>query len=228
MLSSYPCIGQFHFLHLSISQHPSYPRILSLLKAPQSLLKLLDLGCCFAQDIRKLVHDGVPSENLYACDLRQEFLDLSYDLFADKDTLRSYLFEADIFQDGGALSDIAGGIDFIYAGSFFHLFNWDDQMKICKKIIEVLKPVKGSLVFGRQTGNIRGQEVPKTITGIKDSPTIWRHDPDSFKKMWEIAGQETGTKWHTSAQLDEGEGMMRTHWAEEGIRRLRFEVERLE
>ncbi len=43
----YPCIGQFRFLNLSISQHASYPRILAALKEPGARRTLLDLGCCF-------------------------------------------------------------------------------------------------------------------------------------------------------------------------------------
>ena len=188
----------------------------------------MDLGCCFAQDIRKLVHDGAPSENLYACDLKPDFLDLGYDLFADKESIKSHFFAADIFQEGGALGKIKGKIDVIYAASFFHLFSWDDQIKICKKTIEVLKPTKGSIVFGRQTGNLKGREVPNSRNGIKDTPMIWRHDLESFKKMWEVAGQETGTKWKTWAVLDIGEGMGQGHWAEDGLRRLRYKVERLD
>ena len=59
-----------------MSFHPSYPRILSLLEASQSQHTLLDIGCCFAQDVRKLVYDGAPSQNLYAWDWKGEFLDL--------------------------------------------------------------------------------------------------------------------------------------------------------
>lgn len=172
--------------------------------------------------------DGVSSESLYACDLKPDFLDLSYELFADKDTMKANLFAADVFEEPGALDKVRGKIDIVYAGSFFHLFSWDDQVTICKKVIKILKPHKGSLVFGRQTGNLKGRDVPPATHGVRDAAMIWRHDVDSFKKMWEIAGEETGTKWKTWAKLDEGEGMQPDHWAEEGLRRLRFEVERLD
>ena len=46
--------------------------------------------------------------------------------------------------------------------------------------------------------------------------------------MWDVAGEETDTKWKTWAQLDEGEGMGLGIWSENGLRRLRYEVERLE
>ena len=102
-----------------MSFHPSYPRILSLLKEPQSQYTLLDLGCCFAQDVRKLVYDGAPSQNLYACDVKSEFLDLGYDLFKDKETLKTHGFAADALAPSSALDEIDGKIDAVHAASFF-------------------------------------------------------------------------------------------------------------
>ena len=196
-----------------------------MLKEPQSQYTLLDLGCCFAQDIRKLVYDGVPSDHLYACDLEQSFLDLSYDLFKDKDTLEAHLFEANAFDEGGALDDLQAKIDIVHASSFLHLFGWDDQLKLCKRIIKVLKPRKGSLIFGRQTGNLKGQEVPGGSCVGDSNAVVWRHDVESFTKLWEVAGRETETKWKTWGELD-GTGI--PNWGEEGFRWFRFEVERVE
>ena len=59
-IAPYPCIGWWMFLQLYMSQNPVYGEVLYRLKKGE---RLLDLGCCFGQDIRKLVHDGVPSEN---------------------------------------------------------------------------------------------------------------------------------------------------------------------
>lgn len=59
-IAPYPCIGGWMFLQLNMSLSPVYDEVLCRLKKGE---KLLDLGCCFGQDIRKLVHDGAPSEN---------------------------------------------------------------------------------------------------------------------------------------------------------------------
>lgn len=233
----YPCIGTFRFLNLSISTHPAYPRVLSLLKEPATHRTLLDLGCCFAQDIRKFIYDGVPSENVYGSDLQEKFLDLGYDLFADRNSCKAHFFGADVFQEGGALGEVEEKIDLIYASSFFHIFSWDDQIKICKRMIKLLKPQKGSMIFGRQTGNLKGQEVVNAADSRGshcsyrqgDTSRVWRHDVESFKKMWDVAGEETGTKWKVWAELDTGEGMDgKRQWAEKGLRRMRFDVERLD
>ena len=85
---SYACIGQLRFLSLSLRTHPYYPQILQRFKEDPNL-KLLDLGCCFAQELRQLVLDGVPSKRLYGIDVEPKFFELGYDLFLDRNTLRS-------------------------------------------------------------------------------------------------------------------------------------------
>ncbi len=242
----YPCIGQWRFLDLSISQQPAYPKVLSLLKEGDlgkndendvgkgdgKRRKLLDLGCCFAQDIRKLIHDGAPADSLYACDLKPEFLDLGYELFADRESCKAHFFAADVLRDDegykSGLAKLAGEFDFVHAASFFHIFSWDDQVQIGKRVVQLLRPRKGSTVFGRQTGNVRGGGGGEDSTHKDpDKAPIWRHDVDSLKRLWEIVGQLTGSKWEVWAKLYETTHTAR-HWSGEGVRMLRFEVTRIE
>lgn len=224
----YPCIGIFTFLNTPISNHPAYPRILALLQASDYARTLLDIGCCFAQDIRRLIYDGVPSERLYGTDLNSDFMKLGYELFADKETCAAHFFAADVFQDGEEWDGVRGKMDFIYLGSFLHIFSWDDQLKICKRVIELLKPQKGSIVFGRQSANLKAREVENVASGDKHAPMIWRHDAESFKKLWHAAGQETDTKWNTWAELITVEEAKASNWVEPDLRGLLFKVERME
>ena len=236
----YPCIGQWRFLDLSISQQRAYTRVLSTLKENghgNDRKKLFDLGCCFAQDIRKLIHDGVSSNSLYACDLKPEFLELGYDLFADRDSCKAHFFAVDVLRDLGdadegrecTLAKLKGEIDFVYAASFFHLFSWDDQVRITKWVVQVLRPRKGSMVFGRQTGIVRGQETERRVRKEKDEGKgpIWRHDVESWKRLWDLVGEATGSKWEVWAELYDSPHTLQ-HWSGEGVRMLRYEVTRLE
>ena len=154
----HPCIGRFHFLELSISLSPLYPTILK--RMIESKHPLLDMGCCFAQDVRKLVSDGAPSGNIYGAELRQEFIDLGYDLFRDRDTLKSKFLIGDVFDDSdeSEFKQIDGGIDIIYAASIFHLFNWDDQVRVAEQVVGLLRPVEGSIVFGKRRWNVNPAE----------------------------------------------------------------------
>ncbi|KAI4191846.1 MAG: hypothetical protein LQ346_004574 [Caloplaca aetnensis] len=229
----YPCIGQWRFLDLSISQHPAYPRILSRLKQPpspeQPPTTLLDLGCCFAQDIRKLIHDGAPGHNLYGCDLNPEFLDLGYDLFLDCATCPAHFFAADIFAPNDEMRPLEGKIDIIHAASFLHIFGWEDQVSICRQMIRLLRPQKGSLVIGRQVGNLAAGEMGENAANkFLDKGHVWRHNDGSFRRMWAEVGEVTGTRWDVRVDSLVMEDEWRKEWRQEGVRRLVFEVERME
>ncbi len=51
------------FLRFSLASYPSYPLVLERLRnSPES--SLLDLGCCFGQDLRKLFIDGVEAKSV--------------------------------------------------------------------------------------------------------------------------------------------------------------------
>ena len=76
------------FLDFSLARMPSYDKILARLCDPAAPAKLLDVGCCFGQDLRRLVVDGAPSENLVGLELKPQFLSLGYDLFADREFLQ--------------------------------------------------------------------------------------------------------------------------------------------
>lgn len=188
----YPCVGRFRFLDLSISRHPLYPHVLRRLKEQSQTL--LDLGCCFGQDIRRLVSDGAPAQNLYAADLHPEFLELGFELFGDKDRLRAHFLTGDVFDDDHAaeLASLDAKIDVIHAASFLHLFDWDAQVRAATRMVRMLRPAaKDALVLGRQVGT----QEPASYRGR------FRHDADSFQRMWDEVGAKTGTKWMVKAEL---------------------------
>jgi len=189
----YPCIGLFRFLDLSIRKSPEYPEVLQRVKNGQ---KFLDLGCCFGQDIRKLVSDGAPSENTYGADLQMEFMNLGYDLFLDKDTLKTKFIASDIFDPGSDFGQLNSSIDIVNAASFFHLFDWEQQVWCAKRVTEILKDVPGVLVIGRQMGS----ENAGPYTSATDKKTRYWHNEESFKRMWKQVGDETGSEWEVDVR----------------------------
>ncbi|PWY69615.1 hypothetical protein BO94DRAFT_527175 [Aspergillus sclerotioniger CBS 115572] len=195
----YPCIGSFRFLDITISNSSAYPEILSRLKASDTYL---DLGCAMGQDIRYLISQGVPQSQIYGSDLHSEFISLGYDLFADRDTLTCPLIISDIFDDNSELFQrLAGKVDIINAASFFHLFDWDGQVATAKQIIKLLKPQPGSIVVGRHVGDIRAGERSKEETELKTA--LYRHDLDSWRRMWKQVEMETGTQWEVEVTAEE-------------------------
>ncbi|KAK3111879.1 hypothetical protein LTR53_012433 [Teratosphaeriaceae sp. CCFEE 6253] len=193
----YPCIGMGRFLNLAIGQHQLYrseilPRMLS---GEQTYL---DLGCAFAQDVRRLVADGVDSSKCYGSDLRLDFIELGYELFNDRETLQSRFIAADVFDENSALRELNGQIDIIDASSFFHLFTLAEQKQIARSVVRLMRPRKDSLVVGRQVGNATPAEFPRR----DGQGSRFRHDIDSWREMWDEVGDEAGVKFTVDGRMN--------------------------
>jgi SAM-dependent methyltransferase len=215
---------------LALNLQPSYPEILSRLKSGQTFL---DIGCCVGQEIRQLVHDGALAVNLYASDLHPEFLDIGYDLFKDKDTLKSTTFAADIFDVAEPnFVALEAKIDIIWAGSFFHLFSYPATVEVLKQLIKLSKPIPGSLIVGKQMGHVDPGEfviegsaptemAPTTSTSSSKfagsvegdkTTSVFRHNTDSFKKLWEDVGNQTNTKWNVEVEQKPYQGQAKKYF----------------
>lgn len=181
----YPCIGRYGFLEFSIGDHSIYPNVLDHLKNGATLL---DLGCCFGQDIRKLVFDGAPATNLTGSELDADFIALGYDLFRDKDRLQATFETGDFFA-----AETAGlqkrSYDYIHASAFFHLFSRKEQIEAIAKCVALLKRQPGSTIFGRQAGTTEPGELNQIMAR---SGTTYRHNEESFKKIVDEVGVKTG------------------------------------
>jgi SAM-dependent methyltransferase len=183
----------------------------------------LDLGCCLGQDLRKLVYDGAPAENVWGADLEYDFLKLGYDLFRDQDRLGDKFLEADIFQEE-CLGNLKGRVDIIHIGLFLHLWNWEWQLKACLAIVDILKQKKGATVLGQQMASIEPGAVKY---GKKE---LYKHDVRTFERLWKEVGEKTGTKWEVTASMDKGLGVDKGErkWDTPEIsRRLVFKVVRM-
>jgi hypothetical protein len=112
-------------------------------------------------------------------------------------------------------------VDVLYAGSLLHLFDYQGQLKVSEIIIELLKPVKDSAVLGRQVGNVvAGETSRKTADPAKK---MYRHNDESFKKMWRDLGEKTGTKWKVEVVMGDGGQMGSARW-DPNFRDLQFAV----
>jgi len=69
-------------------------------------------------------------------------------------------------------------------------------------------------------GNVNTGEFAHKVALQK---TMYRHDEDSFRRMWAQVGEETGTKWDVSV---ESRRIATEAWAPEGTLDLRFAVRR--
>lgn len=201
---------------------PAYPKILQLARNGAIVM---DIGTFIGHDIRRLVYDGAPSENLYGVDIVSHF-DVGYDFFRDREHFKGHFIEADFLStDNKELMTLKSNVDVIICSQVLHQWNWEGQVKACKALVSFTKP--GSLIVGNQIGNLLAHE----ITMKMSAAPLWRHNPDSWAKMWEEVSTATGTKWET-------EGWMRTFsemgwdekdaaWMEPDVRLMEFVTKRV-
>lgn len=218
----YHCLGRFRFLELNLSARDDlYPELLRRLRDGGQTL--VDVGCCLGQDIRKLVHDGVPSGNLAAVELEPGFVDLGYELFRDRDTLKTRFVVGSIMEDDGVvMRELEGRFDVVHLGMILHLFGWDDQAKLIRQAMRLLKPEGDGLLIGQQAGNLEG--------GYSSSSrrNVFRHNDETFKKLVAEVGTTTGTRWDVKASLDNPVSIQdgKRAWQDPKARRLSFEMRR--
>ena len=220
----YPCIGLYRFLNLTLLTHPLYKTILGRLNSPDATY--LDLGCCFGQDLRQLVQDGVPSQRLIGLDIEGPLMETGYDFFLDRETLRSRFVVADVFKgaaQGAVWTDLEDrGIDVLHCSAFFHLFPLAEQISAAKNIATLAK--RGGLIVGRQIGSI----VPGDVPAIKEGSFSYRHDVETFDAMWKQVGEATQTRWEVRGTVDMVGINPHSPVEDKNSRRLLFTVTRVE
>ncbi|GIK05079.1 hypothetical protein Aspvir_009178 [Aspergillus viridinutans] len=194
-IESYPCFQKFMFLHFDLYHSPSYQLILEQTKAGNLFL---DLGCGLGQDIRRLVYDGAPSENLIGLELRQAFVNLGHDLFQDKSDLKSKFLVQSFFADTPELMSLAKRVKVINSGMFMHLWDWEKQSEVAKRMIYLLAPEKGAIITGLHFGS----RSAGMWEAVKESP-MFVHSPETLKDLWRQCAQETGTFWEFQCVVEE-------------------------
>jgi ubiquinone/menaquinone biosynthesis C-methylase UbiE len=178
---------------------PEYPTILARLQSGGATL--LDVGCCFGHILRQLAADGVPATQLAGTDLRSDFVELGYELFRDRETFAARFVTGDVLDPADeALAALDGSFDVVHVASFFHLFGWDDQVKVGERIVRFFKPDAKGLVIGRQVGAYE----PLTVQRFREQGgKRYLHNLETMQNMWDVIGEKTGTKWKVAGEISE-------------------------
>lgn len=198
----WPCVGGYLFLKTMINKQVVFPSILPRLQRGDTTI--LDLGCALGQDVRVLISDGVPSRDIYALDYFTDFWNVGFELFNDNIGTGRGMEEVNFLCHNFLLQDIPkqweGNMDFIFAGAFFHIFDYQDQVILSKNAAKLLRTQPGSMIFGYRLGRRTAAERPLPIGSSKSGNAFW-HNQDSFDNMWQDIGSELGIQFKTSMTL---------------------------
>ncbi|KAG1835393.1 hypothetical protein DFJ58DRAFT_719276 [Suillus subalutaceus] len=211
-IAPYPCIHRYNFLRMNMSRYPVYEHILKLGRERSDAV-LLDLGCCFGVDARKAAADGFPAKNIIASDIKNEFLELSHELF--RTTPTSYpgcLLPGDVFDPAflsiaarpndicsalaidlsslKSLNPLHGRISAINATSLFHIFTEDKQLHLARALAGLLSAQPGSVICGSQVGSLE-KGMAATVWGPEHR--LFVHSPKSWTSLWDGEVFEKGS-----------------------------------
>ncbi|KAL4069993.1 hypothetical protein V8B97DRAFT_1872110 [Scleroderma yunnanense] len=201
-VAPYPCVTSLNFLRRKMSDHLAYQQVLKLGRERAGAL-LLEMGCCFGMELRRVVADGFPARQIIASDLNAELWEFGHTLCRSTPESFPVTFLAGDALDPDFLSPIPcdvetqapfdvsristltglkGKCSAIYARSFFHLFNEAQQCQIAHALGSLLSPEKGSVIFGSHIGGSeKGSISHKTIAGQERT---FLHSPSSWKELW--------------------------------------------
>ena len=156
------------------------------------------------------------TSRVYGADLLPEFIDAAYALFKDGAVMprSQFVAPADVFDaaEGNALSRLDGMVDVLHVGAFFHLFDLTRQRMVARRCLRLLRRDGGdigggwgmsmederralgdggtsrrtALVFGEHVGNVTAGHAAR-VSGGGDR---YRHNEESWKRMWEEIAEE--------------------------------------
>jgi len=218
----WPCIGRFKFALLSMHRLPQYGRIIEKLKTGG---RFLDVGCAVGQDLRYLVLNGCPSNNMFGIEKMQGFVDLGYGLWRDRDTLQAKFIVADLLdRSNEEARALLGTVDIANVGMVLHVWDLEGQIKACERVVEFMNRQEGALIVGCSVGHAE----PGTTRG-PEGTDIHTHNVASFKEMWVEVGRRTGSCWKVDAQMMHAGGLNgeNVNWNPRQTTRLSWEAERL-
>lgn len=167
----------------------------------------MDLGTCLGQDLRKLLFDGAPPQGLYGSDIFSEYESVGHELFRDADTFKNHFIAADIFDEtaDSRLAKTEGTWDVISIVMFLHIYDWDTQVRTCKRILKLLSRKPGSMVIGAQTGSTDAGEhflkPPFVAEGRQKS--VYRQSMETLTEMWRIVERDEGIRLKVDVVYDE-------------------------
>ncbi|KAF8592302.1 hypothetical protein K439DRAFT_1324781 [Ramaria rubella] len=192
----YPCIRLFSFTKLAIPEVPLYNEVIRQgRRRPDAIL--LEIGVGFGNDIRKVIDDGYPLQNIVVTDINPQLWDIGHRLFcSDSRSFPVKFVQADIFDERSlstqtpllhfrpdlrtlrALTPLKGYVTAVAIQMVFHLFDLTRQTLLAHRIAQLLSHSRGSMIVGRQMGDVYARDIM-----LQGSPHFV-HNAATWEHMW--------------------------------------------
>lgn len=112
--------------------------------------------------------------------------------------MQATFIESDIFDDDSMLlQQHESSFDILICGDFFHLFDFEDQVKAASRCVQLSRARAGTTVIGKQIGATPPMTVP---TGFGSKAQMYLHDETSFREMWSKVEEQTLSEWHVKVR----------------------------
>jgi hypothetical protein len=112
------------------------------------------------------------------------------------------LIGADITDDNSELVvRLKGELDMVYISLFLHVFDWDNQVEVAKRVLDLLAAKPGSLIVCR----IMACRDQSAINATLGRMPYYYHDLSSWNRLWEKVQHDTSLQLdvHSWEQPDE-------------------------
>ena len=175
----YKCIEHGMFANPRVDKHPLYKDIKG--KFNDSDFNLLELGCCFGTDARKMIHDGLSSKQLTVSDLLDAYWLIGQNVLF-KDNISSPTWFVDFSVPIAVPNNLYNAIN---AQAILHCLS---KQQVCDFLTNAFNHLKkNGVLFGNCAAS---KDVPKEwsetptkgLQGRISSPR-WLHNKDSLTEL---------------------------------------------
>jgi len=194
---AYRCIERFMFLKPRLSKHFAYQSLLAKLKSVdqplQSSKKVIDLGCCFGQEVRQLILEGISTKDIYAADIHDGYWNAGREFFMDNLSHLSTKLDGitTIFEDFAkpypltndytdrVVDSLANNFEAVICQMVFHVLTKEQTENLTKRMGDMLK--NGGILIGSCVGS--REEAACSGTTPKGDGLRYIHSLKSLKEL---------------------------------------------
>jgi len=176
------CIDALQFLQLGLKRNCFYNQVFE--NRNISELQILEIGCCFGVDIRRLIADGANRRRVFGVDLSGLLIRLGFELFGDE--LKDIFFTADATSEGfvDVVSEKTGGMhDVIILQLVLHTVA-EREIFLIRNIHKLLKP--GGILIGSTLATEEDLDQPMYVGAASQRRVI--HSERSLRRLFASYG----------------------------------------